>query len=169
MISPEVQVIALTFANGSVGIMRFVTHDPRAGWRREASDENIFREIAKLEQTMAGGPDAHRVPVESYRRITEADIPRDRTFRDALVDIDSAYDMVKARAIQLRRVREARVPKLEQLDREWMKATGQGDTAEVRRIEVARQALRDLPAALDVDTARDVTELKARWSPLLDR
>lgn len=53
--------------------------------------------------------------------------------------------MKRVRSIHIERLRIARGPILEQKDKEWMRAFGQGKTEEAARIEAERQALRDLP------------------------
>lgn len=91
--------------------------------------------------------------------------PDDRTFRGAWTLDGKAVtvDMPKARKLFLDRVREARVRKLEALDNEWMKATGQGRAADAVYVETERQALRDLPQTLNVDAASTTEALKALW------
>lgn len=92
------------------------------------------------------------------------DIPADRSFRNAwkqngrLVE----HDMTKAREIHRNRIREARAPRLAELDvamqRELEKA--KPNTAAVT---AQKQALRDAPAAPSVDSATTIDELKAAW------
>jgi len=160
---------AITLDNGQTAVMGFFTvqRGPRlpsealwldedAGWwRREPVDAAVFGEIARAFTT---GPQPVR-----YRRLQPGELPADRTFRDALTDNGSklGYDMARARALHLRRLRVARAPKLDQLDRDWMRATGQGDKKEADRVEAERQRLRDLPATLGVESATTIDELKA--------
>jgi hypothetical protein len=93
---------------------------------------------------------ATRDQVVGVRQCTKAEIPADRTFRNAWRDrgriID--HDMPMVRQLQLGWIRQQRAPMLEQLDRDWMRATGQGNSAEAARIEAERQRLRDAPATL---------------------
>lgn len=103
-----------------------------------ATSENIDREIAKS---------AFDSAVLSWRIIQYRDIPKDRTYRDALKDIGGilAHSIPKARKIALDHIRQDRTMPLEQLDREWMRAFGQKDNRKADEIEAKRQTLRDRP------------------------
>jgi len=70
-------------------------------------------------------------------------------------------DMAKARDIHRDNIREARTPKLAELDIEFQKAleTGSSTTDIVNK----KQALRDAPANSDIDSASDTDALKAQW------
>ena len=70
-------------------------------------------------------------------------------------------DMAKARDIHKNKIREARTPKLAELDIEFQKAleTGSSTTDIVNK----KQALRDAPANSDIDSASDTDALKAQW------
>ena len=70
-------------------------------------------------------------------------------------------DMAKARVIHKNKIREARTPKLAELDIEFQKAleTGSSTTDIVNK----KQALRDAPANSDIDSASDTDALKAQW------
>lgn len=155
---PEVVFVAITAPDGSLAVMQFVTllkrNEEDEGQKREASPENIEAEIAR-----AG------VPCASWRVVDPASLPADRTFRNAWADDGSTigHDMAKAKAIHMDRIRAARAPKLEELDAQWMRATGQSKTAEVAQIEALRQKLRDLPQTLDLSKAATVEELKSIW------
>lgn len=105
------------------------------------------------------------------RIVEDTEIPADRTFRQAWTDTGSAIvcDMPKARTIHLDRIRAARQPELDRLDREWMKAVGQKNQAAADSIEAQRQALRDLPQTLPVASAQTSEALKSVWSDLLPK
>ena len=70
-------------------------------------------------------------------------------------------NMAKARDIHKNKIREARTPKLAELDIEFQKAleTGSSTTDIVNK----KQALRDAPANSDIDSASDTDALKAQW------
>jgi len=70
-------------------------------------------------------------------------------------------DMAKARDIHKNKIREARTPKLAELDIEFQKAleTGSSTTNIINK----KQALRDAPANSDIDSASDTDALKAQW------
>ena len=69
--------------------------------------------------------------------------------------------MAKAREIHRTRIREARAPKLAELDVEFQKALETG--ASTTDIVAKKQALRDAPAAAGIATAATTTELKQQW------
>ena len=70
-------------------------------------------------------------------------------------------DMAKARDIHKNKIREARTPKLAELDIEFQKAleTGSSTTDIVNK----KQALRDAPADSGIAAASDADALKAQW------
>ena len=160
MKSPDTQPVLLTFADDTVGIMRFVTceynGDDSVRWTREATDANIQAEITKTLPAF----DADKKPLKGWRVVAEADLPTDRDYRNAWRDKAGKveHDTPHARKIHLDSLRAERAPILEAKDREWMRATGQGKKQEADRIEAERQALRDLP---DVEIAKTIDELKA--------
>ena len=70
-------------------------------------------------------------------------------------------DMAKAREIHRTRIREARAPKLAELDVEFQKALETG--ASTTDIVAKKQALRDAPADSEITSAADTDALKAQW------
>ncbi|MCH8844681.1 MAG: hypothetical protein IID61_17095 [SAR324 cluster bacterium] len=62
-----------------------------------------------------------------------------------------SVDMPLARAQRLEEIRVERNRRLAALDGPWMRATGQGKTAEAAAIEAKRQHLRDIPNELAVE------------------
>ncbi len=70
-------------------------------------------------------------------------------------------DMAKAREIHKTNIREARTPKLAELDIEFQKALETG--ASTTDIVAKKQALRDAPADSGIAAASDVAALKAQW------
>src|SRR3990167_2644563 len=97
----------------------------------------------------------------SPRVVETADMPQDYDFRNAWTqDGDMvSVDMPKARAIHMDKIREARAPTLAELDREWMKFTGQKNQKEADAIEEKRQKLRALPQTVDLESAKTPEEL----------
>ena len=71
-------------------------------------------------------------------------------------------DMAKAREVHKARIREARAPKLAELDVEFQKA--QETSADTSDIVAKKQALRDAPADSAIDSATDEAGLKAQWN-----
>ena len=72
-----------------------------------------------------------------------------------------SIDMAKAREIHKEKIREARTPKLAELDIEFQKALETG--ASTTDIVAKKQALRDAPADSGIDSASDTDALKAQW------
>ena len=70
-------------------------------------------------------------------------------------------DMLAARQIHMGDIRAERNARFPPLDAEWMKATGQKDSVRADAIEAARQALRDLPATIDMDAITTPEALEA--------
>jgi hypothetical protein len=139
-------------------------------WTREATDANIIAEIAKACPPMA----AAGIPLPqcvSFKVITQEDIPKSREFRDAWEHDGTTivHNMEKARQIHMVHLRQARVDALGALDMAWMQAIGQKDSTVADAIEAQRQALRDLPNTVPVETAQTVKELTVMWPEGLPR
>ena len=71
-------------------------------------------------------------------------------------------DMAKAREIHKTRIREARKPKLADLDVEFTKALE--TSADTTSIVSKKQALRDAPADSAIESAANTDALKAQWN-----
>ena len=71
-------------------------------------------------------------------------------------------DMAKAREIHKTNIRNARTPKLAELDIEFQKALETG--ASTTDIVSKKQALRDAPADSGIAAASDADALKAQWN-----
>ena len=74
-------------------------------------------------------------------------------------------DMAKAKEIHKNKIREARTPKLANLDVEFQKALE--TSADTTEIVSKKKALRDAPANAAIDAASNETELKAAWDTAL--
>jgi len=158
----DVVYVAFTCADGRLCIMQFITNMRRSpngpSVLREATDTNILEEFRRSNQQ----------PV-SWRRISRADLPINRHFREAWKDQgvgNIAHDIEKVKNIAVERCRRDRDKKLDALDRDWMKAFGQGKKPIADSVEEERQKLRDLPAALTADltsaqTVEDVLSICA--------
>ena len=81
---PDVETVAITFADDSVGIMSFITTEysengtPR--WSKAPTDENIQAEIDRSDFG------AEKKPIKTWRRIVPEAIPQDREKRHLLRD-----------------------------------------------------------------------------------
>ena len=69
--------------------------------------------------------------------------------------------MAVAKEIHKNNIRNARTPKLAELDIEFQKA--QETSADASSIIAKKQALRDAPADSGIDSAADTDALKAQW------
>ena len=70
-------------------------------------------------------------------------------------------NMAKAREIHKTNIRQARAPKLAELDIEFQRALE--TSADTSTIVAKKQALRDAPAASGIATAASTSDLKAQW------
>ena len=71
-------------------------------------------------------------------------------------------DMAKAKEIHKTNIRNARTPKLQELDVEFQRALETG--ASTTDIVAKKQALRDAPADSAINAATDEAGLKAQWN-----
>lgn len=152
---PEVEHIAITRQDGGIAIMQFVTrgilNEDGAIFEREATDDAVNAEIAKA-----------RIPAVSWRRIDPAELPTDRTFRDAWTDAGRVtVDMAKARGIHRDRLRALRAPKLAALDIAYQRADEMGDSTAKKSVATQKQALRDITKDSAIDSAATPEELAA--------
>jgi hypothetical protein len=160
---------AVTHADGSVGVMTYVVteYEKNGTVRRVNRSDSGAIKAVMTQYEAALSPDLR--PVKGWREMTQAEWNGhqivDRDYRDALRDDGKtlAIDMPAARAKHLQLLRHERGAKLDALDREWMRETGRGRTAEADAIEAKREALRNAPADLApaIEAAAGIEELKA--------
>jgi hypothetical protein len=145
--------VLVTFTDESVGVMSFVTLDPRAGWRREPNDFNVEVEIARS---------SYPLPVKGWRLLGPDEAPpQDRTFRAAWRDRGRVeVDMPAARELHRDRLRVLRAPRLAALDAEYLRADEAGDQPAKKAVAKAKQALRDVTVDPRIDAAQTPEELK---------
>ena len=100
----------------------------------------------------------------SYEIVEDSAIPIDRSFRNAWKQNNKTIetDMAKAREIHKTNIRNARIPKLAELDIEFQKALETG--ASTTDIVTKKQALRDAPADSAINSATSEAELKSQWN-----
>ena len=96
--------------------------------------------------------------------ISKDKIPNSPYFLDAYDYASETFtlNMSKAREIHKKRIRQARTPKLAELDIEFQKALE--TSASTTDIVSKKQALRDAPADSAITSAKTETELKAQWN-----
>ena len=78
-----------------------------------------------------------------------------------------SVNMVKARKWQGYRIRGVRDKDLSDLDVPFLRAVEAGDVAEQQRISGLKQALRDCPATVDLESATTPEELCKMWPAIL--
>ena len=89
------------------------------------------------------------IPIDAInvRDIDDSDLPSDREFRNAWVDVtpESTIDLdcTKAKDIQLGKLRRERDAELEKLDKEFMIALERADNDKIAAIKLKKQNLRD--------------------------
>jgi len=100
----------------------------------------------------------------SYEIVDDSVISSDRTFRNAWKQNSKVIetDMTKAKEIHKKNIRNARTPKLAELDIEFQKALE--TSSSTTDIVSKKQALRDAPADSAIDSASDEAALKAQWN-----
>ena len=100
----------------------------------------------------------------SYEIVEDSAIPSDRSFRNAWKQNSKTIetDMTKAREIHKTNIRNARTPKLTELDVEFQKALE--TSASTTDIVSKKQALRDAPADSGIASADTEAELKVQWN-----
>ena len=100
----------------------------------------------------------------SYEIVDDSVIPSDRTFRNAWKQNNKIIetDMTKAKEIHKKNIRNARAPKLAELDIEFQKALE--TSASTTDIVTKKQALRDAPADSGINSATSEAELKSQWN-----
>jgi hypothetical protein len=143
------RIIAIERPDGGVSIMRIL----------EETEGGVQRELDKWADLNPGGYLGHR-------EITEHEIPKDRTFRNAWRH-DLSVDMPRARDMWRAKMREARKPKLESLDIEAVRADEDGDKQRKADVVKRKKELRDVTELPAIEAAQTPDELKAIWPDAL--
>ena len=73
----------------------------------------------------------------------------------------------KAKEIQKNRWRTARIPILEKLDTQFMRAVETGDTSKQQQIATQKQSLRDVTTT-DLSSVTNTDQLKTIWPSILN-
>jgi hypothetical protein len=172
---PDVVTVAVTRVDGGLTVLRVVTTEYRptteeekaaglgeriANWTIDPTPNYINGIIAKHDWQGDQKPVSWKLVPND---ILNENI--DRSFRDAWKESNGKidHDFDKVHKIHLARLREQRATMLENLDGEWMRAVGQGETDEAKAIEAERQKLRDFPQVVQprLNSAKTMEEIKA--------
>lgn len=104
---------------------------------------------------------------KAYQIIATADVPADRTFRNAWKP-DLTVDMVKAKNIKKNQIRAERASLFTENDLAIQNALVSQDQAALSKAVATRDSLRDAPADPAIDAAKTPEELKAVRPAALD-
>ena len=149
-------------------MLKFTYHTPSGDLHvvHAAPKEHIERVLGPLTDKEYKAHVLSKIPKDAsgLLEITEADVPTDRTYRNAwtLNKKKIVHNMRKARDIHIEQLRQRRAPKLAQLDIDWTRAFAKGDTKTAQVIEDKRQKLRDMPSLVreKVDACNNIEALK---------
>jgi len=141
------------------------------GWptkRRDSPDGPIY-DYPITPEAVEARIRQERLDVESWRVVEYEDIPKDRTYRDALADDGTRlyHDMPKAREIHREHLRSFRGKALADLDVEYQRADEKADKKEKARVVALKQELRDITAHPGIEAAQTTDELRAVWHAAL--
>lgn len=156
-------LIAINRTDGGVSVMRVVPQPPA----QSGNDPAIPHVEAEIAKWSAAHRDAYTYA--SHHAIREADLPADRTFRNAWTSDGKriVHDMEQCRAIHRERMRQARTPKLAALDIAYQRADEMKDESAKTAIAAQKQALRDVTNDQRIGAAQTPEELKAIWPAIL--
>ena len=103
--------------------------------------------------------------------VVEVDtVPSDRTFRNSWVTSKGKsveVDLDKAKVIAKEKVREARVPKFQELDIAYQRADEAGDADAKTAVVVKKQTARDATADTKITNADSVANLKTGMNEVI--
>lgn len=138
------EVVAITFADGSLGVMQFF-----------GAPDAIQAEIDRS---------AYPSPPVSWRRITDAEyraMGQHRDFRAAWKDDGGlTVDMAKARDVTRNRLRKERGPMLDELDVDFLRAVEGGEADKQRAIAAEKVRLRDITRHPAIEAAKSLDDLR---------
>lgn len=138
-------IVAITFADGSVGRSQFYIPEPTDEDIRAAINKTVFAQ-----------------PVKSWRRVSLDSFPVEHSdFRDAWTDDGAqiAVDMERAKEVTRNRLRAERAPLFAERDIDALRAIETGDVATLDAIAVEKQRLRDITKL--PDAAKSLDDLRA--------
>lgn len=165
------EFISISLDDGSVSIMGLISQGRGSDlpwgaewlvdgwWKRNITDDIINQEIGRCE--------FEGKSVVSWRRISQSEIPQDRTYRNALKDdgVKLGFDMVKAREIHKSRIRRTRVRLFEKNDIDLRDAILDNDKKKTDDAKKKRDSLRDATDYPAIESAKTIEELKAAIPP----
>lgn len=171
---PDVKTVAVTRTDGGISVVRIIENEYREPNRKEIEEgktgpqinkhyeitpEYVEEIIAKYNWTGDLTPVNWRIVENDY-----VDETTDRTYRNAWKDVPGRnkpdHDMVKARNIHRDHLRKTRIPLLDTLDIEYVRADELNDRQMKTTIATQKQKLRDVTADPRIEAAQTIEELK---------
>jgi hypothetical protein len=163
-------LIAIEPHDGPLAVMHYITvgrgdilpngaewiDEKQGWWRRPVTDALVFEQIVRA-YNGNGKPSPKR-----YVILPEgAELPGDRDYRNAwALDGDKiVIDLERAKDLHRAKLREARAPRMAELDVQFMRALEQGKGTAA--IAEQKQSLRDVTKADAINAAQTIEELKA--------
>ena len=145
----------IVYTNPKSGILAVCI--PALEGRRPDESEDAWLDRVKARSVPADAQDV--------RVMSMADIPQDRTFRNAWVMDDGrpAVSMARARELHRYNIRRRRKAKFRDLDAQHLRALEAGDATALAAVAAAKKKLRNAPAHPDIDAAQTPEQLKAVW------
>lgn len=136
--------------------------EPHPRWTREPTREAVALEVGR---SMAQRALVDNVYPVRWRPVERADLPGDRTYRNAWRDDGTTVyvDMVAARQIHRDLIRRARAPRLYDLDVAFQRGLETLNRSGVATVTEQKRVLRDLPADPAIEAASTPAELRATW------
>lgn len=142
--------------NGATWLREPNREEPLGWWTRPVTDANIFEQVARAYS-------GNKVPMpKRYDVLPEdATLPTDRTYRAAWVlrDGQVVEDIALAREHHRARLREARAPRMVELDVAYVRALER--TESTAEIVAEKNALREITRHPSIDAAQTIDDLKA--------
>lgn len=176
---PDVVTVAINRVDGGVTIMKVITCEYQVNNvgervqfnRREPTPAYIESLIAKRYEPIPGHPNGVWNAGNGKRHVSWRIVPNDfvdentdRTYRNAWKDDGRdkpGHDMAKARNVHREHLRNARAPRLDELDIDYQRADEQSDQGWKRDVVARKQKLRDVTDHPDIEAAQTIEELRA--------
>jgi hypothetical protein len=157
--------IAIVMKDDTVSIMTFIVNDNN-GYTKDPTNQNIIDEIEKMYPSL----EPEKIPIKTWYRLKDTDIPTDRTYRNAWRHDGKNFhhDMNHAKEIHKDIIREQRSAILIKLDTDYIRADEVGDTQKKKHIAQQKQLLRDATTHPIIKSATTIEDLKLAIPPIFN-
>jgi len=107
---------------------------------------------------------------QNVKVLDRSKLPEKLRFRNAWRQKGDGFEILLAesRKLVLTEIRRVRARKLDELDKQWLRAKGQKKENEAEQVEAKRQALRDLPQTANLERFNSIDELDQYWPDELE-